>query len=286
MAIEPIVSELQCETLLPNKELECYVRNYTLIKLPLGSKQLTFSPLPNGLIELFVCFNGSSVYFDANTAVQKSECFIKCLRSLENARKITISSKSGYFIMLLVSLTFKGAFSFFNYKFNKFFNQIIDLPDWLNHNERSVVNENAHVSLLLDKVNSALLNNNDIRECEFASVLDDAYNLLEECKGKIEVRELVSKLNRSYESVYRLFHHKLGVCPKVYSNIIRFKKVCEYLSKNPIPNWQKVVFEHGYYDQAHFINEFTRIMQKPPAEFMQLTQGGFYQNMPFKERLI
>ena len=53
------------------------------------------------------------------------------------------------------------------------------------------------------------------------------------------------------------------------------------LNNDPEVNWSELVYRCGYYDQAHFINEFKTLMKESPYHFLSMTKGHFYLNRPF-----
>ncbi|PWL24467.1 MAG: hypothetical protein DCO96_13380 [Fluviicola sp. XM-24bin1] len=63
----------------------------------------------------------------------------------------------------------------------------------------------------------------------------------------------------------------LGIGPKSFTKINRFKEVLACISTHPEYDWQDLLYRFGYYDQAHFIKDFKRYTGKTPSEFLKTT---------------
>ena len=64
----------------------------------------------------------------------------------------------------------------------------------------------------------------------------------------------------------RVFHDRVGVTPKLYSRLARFKAGLALLSNANI-NWAQTALELGYSDQSHMIAEFKEFSGRTPASF-------------------
>ncbi|MBN2402314.1 MAG: helix-turn-helix domain-containing protein [Spirochaetes bacterium] len=67
--------------------------------------------------------------------------------------------------------------------------------------------------------------------------------------------------------IRRLFDKYIGISPKFFSNLNRYYKVTRALAIKPNLKMSVLATEFGYYDQAHFINEFRRFLGFTPNQF-------------------
>ena len=74
----------------------------------------------------------------------------------------------------------------------------------------------------------------------------------------------------------QIFKKHVGLTPKSYQRIVRFNKVLQEIEKYKKIDWLKISLDCGYYDQAHFINEFKTFSGINPSEYLQ--QRGEYLN--------
>lgn len=65
-----------------------------------------------------------------------------------------------------------------------------------------------------------------------------------------------------------LFKGQVGVTPKQYLKIMRFQKAIQEIEKGGFVNWNQIALESGFYDQAHFINDFKSFSGFTPGEYV------------------
>ena len=64
----------------------------------------------------------------------------------------------------------------------------------------------------------------------------------------------------------RLFNYYIGTSPKVFSNIVRFQYVLSATSAEKQLRTNKIYYDVGFYDQAHFIKTFKIFYGVTPSE--------------------
>jgi AraC-like DNA-binding protein len=84
-------------------------------------------------------------------------------------------------------------------------------------------------------------------------------------RGVVSVAQLAHLAGWSPRRLRRVFHEWVGVGPKVFCEIVRFKNALRSLGRQPRPDLLHVALEAGYYDQAHFIHEFDRFYGASPS---------------------
>lgn len=103
-------------------------------------------------------------------------------------------------------------------------------------------------------------------------VLTRAMRLIDESNGDLRVSKLAGKLGITPRHLQRLFHRFVGLTPKEFLRIRRFRiSVLNLLLSND--DYQDVIAKTGYYDQAHLINDFARMAKTNPTMLLAyLTQ--------------
>jgi len=66
------------------------------------------------------------------------------------------------------------------------------------------------------------------------------------------------------------FEERLGISPKNYSSIIRFQRYYRELVLNPGNFFKQKLFYGDYYDESHFIKDFRRFTDAPPARLIRM----------------
>lgn len=82
------------------------------------------------------------------------------------------------------------------------------------------------------------------------------------------IQEIASKLNRSERHVEAQFKQAVGLSPKTYSLIVRFKRMEQQIRDLKTIEWKALDFAHEFYDQNHFIKEFKRFTGHTPSNYL------------------
>lgn len=99
--------------------------------------------------------------------------------------------------------------------------------------------------------------------------VDYAVNHILQMPNQISIERLSEKVGFSQKHFIKIFKENVGMTPKSYLKIIRFQKAIQEIEQNRTANWTSVAFESGYYDQAHFINDFRNFSGLTPTEFLK-----------------
>lgn len=86
-------------------------------------------------------------------------------------------------------------------------------------------------------------------------------------QGDLRIHELEEKSGYSGRHLDNLFKRHVGIGPKFYSRVVRFQKTLRRLERGEGEDLSRIAEEAGYYDQAHFINEFRAFCTKTPRQF-------------------
>jgi AraC-like DNA-binding protein len=95
-----------------------------------------------------------------------------------------------------------------------------------------------------------------------------------EAQGRSDINELAGESGLSRRQFERSFKHLAGFSPALYARIIRFQALVDH----PTPQYEKLAQmaqNLGYYDQAHFINEFRMFSGHPPTRYLKKTTTLF-----------
>lgn len=95
----------------------------------------------------------------------------------------------------------------------------------------------------------------------------NAVNAALALRGMIGVADLARVANVSTRQLERLFHQRVGISPKLFVRIVRFQEVLRATRDGCDSGWATVALEHGFYDQAHFINDFKSFVGCTPGEW-------------------
>lgn len=102
--------------------------------------------------------------------------------------------------------------------------------------------------------------------------IDRVANFMVEQNGLVELDELMRIACLSRRQFERRFLAKVGVSPKYYARIRRLSRICYLLTYRGQDDWQHLIGEGGFYDQAHFIKDFKQFMGTTPSQYYQDNQ--------------
>src|SRR5690606_4774085 len=86
--------------------------------------------------------------------------------------------------------------------------------------------------------------------------------------GKISQAELLEKIGLGTRHFRRKFKEIIGVPPKYYCKVVQLNTIFELLRNSEAEKLHHLALDCGYYDQAHFINDFNRLIGESPEKFL------------------
>ena len=98
----------------------------------------------------------------------------------------------------------------------------------------------------------------------------NALSLITSKNGNISVKSLQEQTNTSRKTLERSFMHYVGIHPKLYTRIVRFNVLKEYMDRNFLDeNLTSLALKFGFYDSSHFIAEFKNFSGTTPTEYLK-----------------
>ena len=86
-------------------------------------------------------------------------------------------------------------------------------------------------------------------------------------RGAISIAGLRSRTGLSKTRFSSVFRDQVGVTPKVYARLLRFRHAIDLLTRRGGPLGD-VALDAGYYDQPHFNAEFREMSGLSPTEYL------------------
>ena len=94
-----------------------------------------------------------------------------------------------------------------------------------------------------------------------------AIALTSKYQGNIQINELCKRLNVSRKHLNTLYQSAVGVSPKMFARIERFRGVMDHLDYAD-STWAKIATDRGFFDQSHMISDFKRFAGETPESFL------------------
>lgn len=89
--------------------------------------------------------------------------------------------------------------------------------------------------------------------------------------GRMSVKELLDRTGIGERRMERMFDKYVGVSPKVFSRIVRFRGVVRSIEAADSFGLLDTALSFGYYDQSHMIHEFNEFAGTSPLSYFEET---------------
>ena len=99
------------------------------------------------------------------------------------------------------------------------------------------------------------------------AALDEAVKLIRSAGGQLSIEEVGQRVDLSRKQLERKFTATVGTTPKTFARISRFLNICHHLDGHRDKTLTQLAYECGYFDQAHFIREFTAFSGFTPKAY-------------------
>ena len=101
----------------------------------------------------------------------------------------------------------------------------------------------------------------------FDQQINHAVHLIRQAKGNLSLADVASDICLCQRHFERKFKSIVGVSPKMFAKIFRFKHAAQYLQNCPHKDLLTIAVECGYYDHAHLIKDFKSLSGNAPKDF-------------------
>jgi AraC-like DNA-binding protein len=89
-------------------------------------------------------------------------------------------------------------------------------------------------------------------------------------------------LGESHKHLIEGFCKRVGLPPKRFCRIQRFQQALREIETRAALNWSDLAVDAGYYDQAHFINDFQAFSGQNPSRYL-MDRGEYLNYVPVRE---
>jgi AraC-like DNA-binding protein len=167
----------------------------------------------------------------------------------------------------LVGIIFRpgGLGPFLRHPVDAFFEQSVPLDAVWN---QSALRERLHAcsspSAMLSALDSLLLQALNGQSLNRKPTIEAALHSL--CRNS--VRETAATIGVSERRLHQLFREDVGLSPKAWSRVHRFQRALKALYKGTDLPWDQLALDCGYYDQAHFANDFHAFSGVNPSTYI------------------
>ena len=92
-----------------------------------------------------------------------------------------------------------------------------------------------------------------------------AVDLIQKTKGLLSLAEVADKACLSPRHFERKFKAAVGVSPKTFSKVVKFKHAVSFLNEHKDESIFSIAIDCGYYDHTHMIKDFKNLSGNTPS---------------------
>lgn len=249
----------------PRKALAGYIRNYSIMESNVPGIRERVLPAEN--IQLMFHFRKPFVFCHANgTEIPQPVSIITGLANQSlNAKTV------GHSGVIFVSFHPLGACHFFRFPLIEIKNCNIDLSavdkKEMNDTEDLLKEKNNDHDRITVIENFLLRRLYPIPYYDY-SLLLAAVDGIKTNHGLLSANRLANQLCTTQRTLERKFTNYIGTSPKQYASLIRFQNIIRDISSET--SLTRCCYRYGYFDQAHFIKDFSAFSGLTPGEYLRL----------------
>ena len=224
--------------------------------------------LPDGNTEIIIDFDDRPQHIYDNQTLKEIQVCHHVWASGVRTEFISIPSGK-HAAMFIISFRKGMAYPFFPLPMDEMADRVVD-ADLLWGNDFAFLRERLleinEINLKFETAEAFLL-----KHFQSRLVINPAveYALTEIIRrpDQINFARMSQNIGYSQKHFIGMFKRQVGIGPKAYLKIIRFQKAISEIEQRKEVNWTTISQDCGFYDQAHFINDFKFFSGFTPKEY-------------------
>lgn len=221
--------------------------------------------LPDGKTELVVHFG--DVFLKLEGGVYERQAPVLVSGQLTERIMLKATGEIG-----VVSIRFKaaGAARFFDLPYEKIVDRVVDFAAFEPAFSAAIHERISRCATHDERVATmiAVLEERLTQESKEDIFVRQACQYIVTSDGEYSVQDLVRLIGFSERQLERKFKKQVGLTPKTLSRIMRFQKFMAMTREGDAPTLTDAAAACGYYDQSHFIRDFTRFSGVSPMKYL------------------
>lgn len=233
--------------------------------------------LPNGDTEILIDFHDAPQFVYDNDTLKEIQACNHVWASGLRTEPITIPSGTDAAMMVIAFKKGKAA-PFFPFPMNEIADSVVDADlvwdsDFGRLREKLLGTKDLdqRFTMVEDFLINKFLGQLDMNPCVAFAVTEMTNN-----PDQIRIAAMNHRIGYSQKHFTEMFRKQVGVTPKSYLKIMRFQKAIRTIDLSQSPDWGRISQDCGFYDQAHFINDFKHFSGFTPAKYAEIQTN--YQN--------
>lgn len=254
---------------LPAPELKPYIAAYGILEIPEGETESYFSP-PLALSGFI--FNLAKNRGFTRSRIENRDFFTDNAVVTGQVTAPVYGEMVGELKSLMIFFRPSGMHRLFGNDLSELTNTSKPLSDFLGQNEADLLlkdlttqSENEKQIAVLNEFFRSRIPAEEKDE-KFEKILDYIHSK----QGDLSINEILETSFYPRRTLERHFKRKVGLSPKAYVQIYRFKCLIRFLENNPEITWSQLANQSGYFDQSHMSRYMKEYLKVSPNSLVTL----------------
>ncbi|AXY73336.1 AraC family transcriptional regulator [Paraflavitalea soli] len=236
----------------PHEALRLYIDAYWRVQTTLLSKPSVSRILPDGCVDIIINTGSTVVASDEDTLLVPEQAYL--IGTMTSFSDTTQQPGA-----MLTGIRFKpAAFTLF------YHTSLAETADTCTSFELPLPVEQLRQADFVTRLDQYFLRRKQTARHRLFPVID---NVLQ-CAGNVRISQLAREHFTTKRQLERSFKEQLGISPKEFANIVRYRSVLKTIRHNAGKrSLEEIAFLNGYYDHAHLTNEIKRYTGNTPGAF-------------------
>jgi AraC-like DNA-binding protein len=100
-------------------------------------------------------------------------------------------------------------------------------------------------------------------------IIPASLEIVKQVDGRLSIPALADHFAISQRQLERLYQSQVGMSPKQYARLLRVQSAREALKTMANQSTTDLALEYGFYDQSHFIREFSAVVGMSPGSYVE-----------------
>ncbi len=254
---------MESKFLFPSLKCSHFIIRYMFLKSNKKNDALNDEFIPNGTTAMVFHFESQAFLIEKRKHLPLPPFFL--VTPTMTRIRVGIKSPFDTMVILFNAAMFSRLFKIELNKLPKSNPKVINL-----FKGYPVYDRLAELSSFKERVSffELYLINNIIPENYQPDIIDKVYNKVMINGGTLSIKGMLQELSINPRVFRRKFKMRVGLSAKNLSRIVRLNYVWDQMENKLIPDVQDLIFNSGFYDQSHLINDFKNLTGEPPSKFI------------------
>ena len=230
--------------------------------------------LPDGNVEIIIDLLDRPQYIYDNESLKEIQTCHNVWASGVRTEPITIPSGTDS-VMFIIAFKRGMAYPFFPLPMDEIVDHVVD-ADLLWGDEFALLRE--HILENKDSIKKfgiaeQFLNRKLHKQFVKNPSVEFALSEIIKKPDQTSMKRLSEKVGYSQKHFISMFKKQVGLSPKNYLKIMRFQKAISEIEILNDVDWSLIAYDCGFYDQAHFINDFKTYSGFTPENYLKRKNG-------------